>query len=239
MAAFTTFGNILPNPSVKITYAGEQNASGNAGAGYASVKLEGEYKTAMDVTNSGRLVSRANAAHSWKIDITYNPMTRTEFSPVYSFLLEKQGRLKPFYVTLPQHEASQNSSFSSTLAFTANTGTGVTWIEVDGYSTNPPRPGDLFTITDASNTNHNKAYMITRVEDSANYNSVIGGLAANELRLHITPQLQRYTYNNATLNLGQSAGTIPAIKVIATDLVSYQLKTDNLYVFTLSLEEVQ
>jgi hypothetical protein len=161
-------------------------------------------------------------------------MTRAEFSPVYSFLLEKQGRLRPFFVTLPQHYTSQNTAFNSTLALTADVATGVTYFEVDGYSAQHPYPGDLFTINDASDSNHLKAYKVTRIETSGTYNSGLGGVGANELRVHFSPPLQRYTYNNATLVF-----TNPKIKVIATDLFSYQLKTDNLYVFSLNLEEVQ
>lgn len=238
MAAFTNFLDILPTPTTTVGYAGEPNG-GLTGPGYASVKMEAEYETAVDKTNSGRLVARANSSHAWKIDITYNPMTRAEFSPVYSFLLEKQGRLRPFYVMLPQYEESQNPNFQDTLALTADATTGRTYFKVNGFTGQPPRPEDLFTITDASNSNHKKAYQITRVETSTTYNSTLGGLTGSELRIHFTPPLQRYTYNAATLNLGQTTNTIPLVKVIATDLLSYQLKTDNLYVFTLSLEEVQ
>jgi len=239
MAAFTDFLDILPTPSRKIGHAGQESASGDAGPGYASVKIEAEYQTMVDKTNSGRLVARANAYHTWKIDITYNPMTRTEFSPVYSFLLEKQGRLRPFYVELPHHEASQNPNFSNTLALTGDVDSGSTYFLVDGYTANPPYPGDMFTITDTNDTNHKKAYLITRVETNSDYKSSLSQPTSTQLRVHFTPPLQKYAYNNATLNLGQSAGTIPKIKVIMTDLVSYQLKTDNLYVFNLSLEEVQ
>jgi len=257
---FTIFGNTLPNPSVRISYAGEDvtgesPGAGNLGPGYASVKVEGEYKTMQDSTNSGRLVSRSAAYHRWLVDITYNPMTRTEFSPVYSFLLEKQGKLRPFFVTLPQYATSQDTDFAKTL--TTYNGTdndysvspalqgyaaGATYFRADATSYNNatdgyPLPGDMFTLTDSTNTNHTKAYKITRVETTANYNTTLPGgtIATNELRIHFTPPLQRFTANDSTIVL-----TNPKIKVVmANDLVGYQLKTDNLYVFSLNLEEVQ
>ena len=40
-----------------------------------------------------------------------------------------------------------------------------------GYTGNgEPRQGDIFTITDANNSNHTKAYQVTRVETPTNYN---------------------------------------------------------------------
>ena len=252
MAEFTQFLDILPSPTNPIGDAGQALAvgsGGKAGPGYASVKVDGEYKTTIDQTNSGRLVSRANAAHSWKIDITYNPMTREEFSPIYSFLLARHGRLKPFYVQLPQHATSQTTGFTKVLqTFNGSDSDGTysgyaagkTWFTVDnpvydsatdGYVL----PGDMFWISDTTNTNHTKAYKITRVETNADYNSNVGSQpATNHLRLHFTPQLQKFTANNSTIIYND-----PKIKVIMTDLISYQLKTDNLYVFNLTLEEVQ
>ena len=63
-------------------------------------------------TNSGRVITQAAAGHKWNINITYNPMTRDQFEPVYSFLLEKNGRLNPFFVQLPMHTTSRNSAFT-------------------------------------------------------------------------------------------------------------------------------
>lgn len=239
--ANAVFGDTLPTPTIKINNAGQEDAGdGTPGPGYASVKIEGEYKTMSDQTNSGRLVSRSNGYHAWKVDITYNPMTRAEFNPVSAFLMEKQGKLRPFYVTLPQHAASQNPSFSSTLTFAGQTAAGATYFMVNGLAaTSPPetpQPGDMFTITDTNNSNHKKAYMITRVETNADYNSVIGSQpGTTQLRVHVSPPLQRLTAANSTLVF-----TNPKLKVImSNDVMSYQLKTDNLYVFSLSLEEVQ
>lgn len=241
MATYNAFTDILPTPDNPIGYGGQTLATGSggkAGPGYASVKLEAEYQTAVDKTNSGRLVSRSNAAHSWRVDITYNPMTREEFSPIYSFLLEKQGRLRPFYVTLPQHAASQNAAFSDTLTLAGAAAAGTTYFMVNGHTageTNIPYPGDLFTITDTSDSNHKKAYKVTRVETNGTYNTGYSQPGTTQLRIHFTPALQRYTYSGATLVFAN-----PKIKVImSNDVMSYQLKTDNLYVYSLNLEEVQ
>lgn len=86
--------NILPDPNNLINTAGLD--SGTASPGFASVKLSSNQPIMRDRTRSGRLVSRAVSYHLWNIDISYNPMTKSQFNPIYGFLLEKQGSLKPF-----------------------------------------------------------------------------------------------------------------------------------------------
>ena len=83
--AFSNHLNILPDPNNAIGNAGE--TGGTAGPGFASIQLTSEQPTMRDFTNSGRILARAIARHQWKVNISYNPMTETEFNRVYSFLL--------------------------------------------------------------------------------------------------------------------------------------------------------
>ena len=111
MASFNAFNIRLPDPNWGVNHAGDGHASNYVeGPGFASVKLESVQPTAVSVTNSGRVTSRTIVGHRWKIDITYNPMTREQFEPIFNFLMEKRGRLKPFEVVLPQYTATQDSA---------------------------------------------------------------------------------------------------------------------------------
>lgn len=248
MGAFDNYSNVLPNPSNPIAYDGSStsNPGYSAGPGYASVKVDAAFKTMSDQTNSGILVSRSKAAQSWSVSINYNPLTRDEFSPVYSFLLEKQGQLKPFFVPLPQYDNPQDSLLaaqSPNIVFqtTSIVPAGRTKMTVDAASYDSSedgtlRPGDMFTITDPNNSNHTKAYKITRVETNVNYlNDGSQPTTAAQLRLHFSPPLQKEVSNNSTINYIN-----PLIKVIMkSDVISYDLKTDNLYSFSLNLQEIQ
>ena len=111
MATFTSFLDILPSPTQPIGTAGQ--AGGTNGPGYASVTFSSEAPIQLSRTNSGRVITRSVAGHKWNINIAYNPMTRDEFEPIYSFLLEKNGRLNPFFVQLPQHATSRNAAFNT------------------------------------------------------------------------------------------------------------------------------
>ena len=233
--AFSSFANRLPDPVFKITEAGENSNSGLAGPGFASVKFTSEQPVSISRANSGRVISRAIVSHMWKIQITYNPMTRDEFEPVYNFLLEKRGRLKPFFVKLPQHSPRTTTSGTYTIQGPASAGSSSILTTVSSLS-GGLRPGDLVTINDSQNSNHTKAYQIVKVNDSTNKLSSDTDLNnANERRLFLVPPLARTVSNSSTVTFAN-----PLIKVmLQSDIQEYDLGTNNLYEFSLNLEEVQ
>ena len=253
MATFTDFTNVLPDPSNRITYDGSStasNAGDSFGPGYSSVKLSSKQPYLKDMTNSGRLLARAVAAHNWEVSIDYNPMTREEFDPIYTFLLHRRGPMNPFFVSLPQYSAPKDATFaswvnSSNFLEVDTTGSGesagATSMIVDGnsfsynYTTNgTPRPGDLFTF-DAANSNHKKAYMITRVETPANRQSSTSLPDNGHLKIHFTPGLQKSVVAGDNLVFDN-----PLIRVVLnSEVQEYSLNTNNLYSFSLKLEEVQ
>ena len=233
--AFTSFANRLPDPAFKITEAGENSNSGLAGPGFASVKFSSEQPISVSRTNSGRVITRAIVSHIWKIQISYNPMTRDEFEPVYNFLLEKRGRLKPFFVKLPQHSPRTTTSGTYTIQGPVTAGTSSLLTTVGSLS-GGLRPGDMININDSQNSNHTKAYQIVRVNDSTNKLSSDSELnLATERRLFIVPPLARDVTNSSTVTYDT-----PLIRVIlASDVQAYDLGTNNLYKFSLNLEEAQ
>lgn len=233
--AFNSFANRLPDPNYKITEAGENSSGGLAGPGFKTVKFESQQPTSFTRTNSGRVITRAIVGHNWKINITYNPMTRDQFEPVYSFLLEKRGRLKPFFVALPQYSSSRTAT-SGTISVDGAATAGATNIKVDGFGsvTGGLRPGDMFTITDSNNSNHKKIYQITRVADTTN-RLTTDTIASDERRYYITPPLEKDVSNDSTLVYSE-----PLVRVVQTaDIQEYSLGTNNLYSFALNLEEAQ
>ena len=86
MSAFSSFSSRLPDPNYSIEETGK-GGSGTAGPGFASVKFTSNQPVAISRTNSGRVTTRSISAQFWRISVTYNPMTRDEFEPVYNLLL--------------------------------------------------------------------------------------------------------------------------------------------------------
>lgn len=208
--------NILPDPNNKILRSGEESGSGVAGPGFASVNLTSNQPIMRDRTNAGRLISRRTAYHKWAIDITYNPMTKDELNPVFNFLLEKQGSLTPFFVSLPQYRNQTTTDKTVNGAKSA----GAYTLTLDSFSDGAVIPGEMFTVTDADSL-HTKAYLVTRADASTNI-------------ITFTPALARDVADDAVLDF-----TNPLVKVIAIgDQQKYALNTENLYTFSLKLEEV-
>ena len=240
------FMDVLPDPNRKILDSGKENDStGTAGPGFASIKVSSNRSTMLDKTNSGRAVARSVAGHSWNVDVRYNPLTRDEFEPIYSFLLSRLGKLNPFFIELPNHVSSRDSTFTTfaaanTISVQTDTTTasaGQTYILIDAGSafTANPKPGDMFTITDSSNANHVKVYRITRVETNTDYDTSIADQPAStsEKRIHFTPPLAYSVSDNSTLDF-----SYPRMRVrLAGDVQEYSLGTNNLYQFSLKLEE--
>ena len=242
MGAYTSFQNILPDPNNAIGVGGQ--AAGTNGVGFASIQFSSQAPIQVSRTNSGRVITRAAAGHKWTIDINYNPMTRDQFEPVYNFLLAQKGRLKPFFVQLPNQYTSRNAAFSSfTVNNTPTAGTAVNqggeFMLQAGHSatqTTSPQPGDMFTITDTNDSLHTKAYRVTRVMNTADYHSGLHSQPSNAQRIiYFTPNLQRAVSSGAGIDYYQ-----PLIRVMLTsDVQSYSLGTNNLYTFSLKLEEAQ
>ena len=234
-----THSNRLPDPNYSIAETGA-GGSGTAGPGFASVKLESIQPTAVSVTNSGRVTSRSIVGHRWKIDISYNPMTREQFEPVFNFLMEKRGRLKPFEVVLPQYASPRtalNCASGTQLTVEGAITAGAPYFRADNHghaTTGSMRPGDVFTFNDSNNSNHKKVYRVTSVTNNTDY---ISGLqpATDERYYYVTPSIEKAVADAVPL-----VTTNPTFRVIQNgDTVSYSLGTNNLYQFNLSLIEAQ
>jgi hypothetical protein len=238
MATFSNFTNRLPDPNWGISEAGDGHATSfTEGPGFASVKFTANQPVAYSRTNSGRVTTRAIAGQYWSIGITYNPMTRDQFEPIYNFLLEKRGRLKPFFVALPQHVDTRTTT-SGTLSVQGTITSGDTNFLIDGMDsiTGGLRPGDMFNFVDSGNSNHHKIYKIVRVADSNNKLSSDTALStSDERRLYVVPPVEKDVTDNSTLDYGS-----PLFRVVQkSDVQEYSLGTNNLYTFSLNLEEAQ
>jgi len=242
MGAYTSFQNILPDPNNAIGIGGQ--SSGTNGVGFSSLSFSSESPIQVSRTNSGRVITRSAAGHKWNINISYNPMTRDQFEPIYNFLLAQRGRLKPFFVQLPNQYTSRNAAFAShTQSNTPTAGTAINqggeFMLQAGHSTTQtttPQPGDMFTITDTNDSLHTKAYRVTRVMTNADYHSGLHSQPTTAQRIiYFTPSLQRSVSSGAGIDYYQ-----PLIRVILkNDVQSYELGTNNLYQFSLNLEEAQ
>ena len=245
MATFTSFLDILPDPNNPIGDGGQALATGSggvAGPGFSKVSFTSESPTQVSRTNSGRVITRRMASQRWDINITYNPMTRDQFEPVFNFLLMR-GRLNPFYVQLPNQYTGRVSAFATHTA--SNTPTAATALNQGAIfmlqaghhatQTTNPKPGDMFTIVDTNDTLHTKAYRVTRVMIRDTHHTTHSNPATTERIVYFNPPLQKAVTSGSGIEYYQ-----PLFRVIMKgDVQQYSLGTNNLYTFGLTLEEAQ
>jgi len=224
MAGFAGFSNILPDPNNWIGMGGEtDNIGGSPGAGFASMKLSSVDSLLNSKTNSGRLETRVASFHKWELALSYHPMTREEFDPVYTFLMHMKNTMQSFFVQLPNYNIG--GSLANTLRGDHVKGETVIDINAVWATVLPPL---IFNIG-----NETKIYMINRVENSSNYFLPFEVLAAGEERYHITPGMQKDNINGSTINFYD-----PMLYVQQIGDISYTIDSKNLYKFSLKLEEI-
>jgi hypothetical protein len=215
--------NILPDPVNTIDEAGQDLSGGVAGPGYKTVKLSSVQEVLTDRSRSGITYRRINQYHQWKIDITYNKLTKTQFDTVYPFLLQRQSFQEAFFVNLPQYQVSR--TLTSTLVSAISQPAGQQYLSIVN-SANIEK-GDLLTISDPTDATHKKAYKVTAIDSSNHY-------------LYLTPTLQRKV-DRTSVNGSPSIAfniTTPKIRVIAVgSTVDYSLDSSGLYSFSVKLEE--
>jgi hypothetical protein len=241
MATYTAFQNILPDPNNPISSGGQ--ASGSNQEGFASINFSSEASTQVSRTNSGRVITRSTGAHKWNIKINYNPMTRDQFEPIYSFLLQK-GRVTPFFIQLPNQYASRNANFTTFTNTNTPTASGshnrggefMLQAGHSGTEATSPQPGDMFTVTDPDDSLHTKAYRVTRVMSNGTYHTGLHSQPTSAQRIvYFTPNLVRTVNSGAGIDYNK-----PLIRVmLKNDVQQYSLGTNNLYQFSLDLEEAQ
>lgn len=240
MATFKAFSNILPDPANPITDAGDTSAAGTPGPGFSALGMKSITDSQMSRTNSGRGVGRDTGKQYYEFTISYNPMFRDQFDPINTFLEGRNPRKDAFYVILPQlakpKDATYNGLTTTVIPKAYDPGESVITVKnTAGVIVGKLRPGDVFNINDTDDYNHQKIYKVSAVETTAYYQEGTAAVGLDELRLHISPPLQREVSANAKLVLVN-----PKFRVVSTsDVSEYQLSTDGLYSFSLNVEEMQ
>ena len=223
MAAFSDFYKVLPDPSHPIGLAGEQDALGSAGPGFATLTLRSHQDIMGTRHPSGREENCVNEEHYWIATINYNPLPCQAFHTIFTFLQLKKAELEPFYIFLPQY-MSQNITNKS-LSASALKGDETLLIDGTGVTV-----GSVFNLS-----NHDKTYLVTRVETETDYYTPNSSPGAGKERIHIMPSL----FMDSSSGNGLDFSTTKMTVMQTRDTDSYNLPANNnLFTYSLELEEV-
>ena len=120
---------------------------------FASVGFSSEQKTITSTTDSGKMFAVQVDGQRFKFSASYPPMNRSEFAPVYAFVMKQRSQKETFQISLPDLKDAKGS-ISGTVLVNGAHSAGDTTIDVDGM-TGEIKAGDFVSF--AGDT---KVYMV-------------------------------------------------------------------------------
>jgi len=141
---------------------------------FASVGFASEQKTITSTTDSGKMFSVQVDGQRFKFSASYPPMRRSEFAPVYAFIMKQRSQKETFQISLPDLKNAKGD-VSGIVSTNGSHSAGDTTIDIQNI-TGTIKAGDFIKF----NT-HSKVYMV--VEDAT-------GDSNDEATITIEPPLR-------------------------------------------------
>jgi len=120
---------------------------------FASVGFSSEQKTITSTSDSGKMYSVQIDGQRFKFSASYPPMNRSEFAPVYAFIMKQRSQKETFQIALPDLKNAKGDVSGVVLVNGAHSA-GDTTIDVDGM-TGTLKAGDFVNFN-----GHSKVYMV-------------------------------------------------------------------------------
>jgi hypothetical protein len=180
---------------------------------FQAINVVSKHKNLMSEAISGRVQVRAIGGQKWQFTAKYNPMTRVEFMPVYSFVTAQQGMLGTFTI-VPPVISSTSGTASGTALVNGNHAIGDSTITVDGF-TGSLKAGDFVKFA-----NHSKVYMLTADRSGAGTMTIEPALVATLANDEVI------TYNS-----------VPFTMRLSNDIQEYSLSANEYYTYEIDMAE--
>lgn len=181
---------------------------------FQAINIESKHNNVKSETVSGRMQVRTLGGQRWSFTAKYNPMTRTEFNPVYAFVISQQGMLGTFTI-VPPVIGNSSGDVSGTALVNATTAAGATSVAMDGI-TGTIKAGDFIKFA-----SHNKVYMVTADRAGAG-------------AMTIEPPL----VSGVTDNEAITYASVPFTMRLANDIQTYSLSSNEYYEYEIDMIEV-
>jgi len=120
---------------------------------FRSIGFSSEQKTITSTTDSGKMFSVQVDGQRFKFSASYPPMSRSEFAPVYAFIMKQRSQKETFQIALPDLKNAKGD-VSGAVLVNGSHSAGDTTIDVDGM-TGTLKAGDFVKF--AGDT---KVYMV-------------------------------------------------------------------------------
>lgn len=181
---------------------------------FQAINIESKHSNVKSETVSGRMQVRTLGGQRWSFTAKYNPMTRTEFNPVYAFVISQQGMLGTFSITPPVVGSTSGDATGSMTASSAGA-VGANAVAITGI-TGTVKAGDFVKFA-----GHSKVYMVTADRAGAGLMSIEPTLVQS------VASSEAVTYNSVSFNMR-----------LANDIQTYSLSSNEYYEYEIDMIEV-
>ena len=120
---------------------------------FASVGFASEQKTITSTSDSGKMFTVQVDGQRFKFSASYPPMNRSEFAPVYAFIMKQRSQKETFQISLPDLKNAKGD-VSGVVETNGTANAGDTSVTVDGM-TGTLKAGDFVKFN-----GHSKVYMV-------------------------------------------------------------------------------
>lgn len=180
---------------------------------FQAINVSSKHNNVFSETVSGRTQVRSVGGQRFMFSAKYNPMTRSEFNPVFAFVTSQQGRLGSF-VIVPPVIGSTTGTATGTASVNGTHEAGVTSVAVDGF-TGTIKAGDFIKFA------HSKVYMVTADIDGAGSISIEPALVSD-----LTDD-EEMVYNDVQFTMR-----------LNNDVQEYSLSSNEYYEYEIDMIEV-
>ena len=187
---------------------------------FKSLSITSVQPTLISKAISGRRQARQIGGQYWKMTVSYPPMTRAQFAPIYAFIVAQRGSFESFIV-IPTVVSNPLGSAGGTPLVNGASQTGRSLV-TDGWTNSTAIfvAGDYLKLA-----GNDKVYMVT-----ADATSNGSGSAT----ISIEPALVASPANDEAI----AFENIPFTVALTTGVQEFSTGTGGLFEFDLDLEEV-
>ena len=189
----------------------------------SDVSVQSIEPTLVSTTISLKRQVRSRGGQRWLLNVSFPPMTRAEFAPIYAFSVKQKGQYETFTYVPPTISTTRGDSGETILVDDTGVVAGDTSCDIDGMTvstSNILRAGDFIKFSD-----HTKVYMVT--ED-------VSSDGSGEATLNFHPAAVQAIATNSTISIA----SVPFNVSFQDDVREFGTNYSNLYSYEIALIEV-
>ena len=183
---------------------------------FRTLDFSSEQKTLTSTTDSGKMFSVQIDGQRWKFSASYPPLSRSDFAPVYAFIVKQRSQKETFTIVPPVISSAQGN-VSGTILVNGSHTAGDTTITVDAM-TGTLKAGDLIKFA------HSKVYMVV---------SDVTADGSNEATITIEPPLREALADNSSVTYDN----IPFTVRLTNDIQQFNTSDIDKYTFEVDFIE--